>query len=271
MISQIRALYLEEALTSAARYLNRKIIDATNLGSKNTNDIFLELIRKVSRSEGTENDEESRSWLSIEDAVYKINQLEKRNKNYAALGLTPELNFDSVMPLIKNSTGLAGVILGEILPPYIGSLDARQEALAPIVDAIQTFLNILNSLFKFKTLSFKPSEGFQIKNPNGSLLNATKLSSGEQQLLLMFCYLLVSNETQSIFMIDEPEISLNVKWQRELIDAMRKINRGGGGQIVIATHSIELLSQYSDMVVQLDPELSRSNINENHASKKNAS
>ena len=57
-------------------------------------------------------------------------------------------------------------------------------------------------------------------------------------------------------MIDEPEISLNIKWQRELIDAMRKITKDSKNQLVIATHSIELLAQYSETVVSLAPTVS---------------
>jgi ABC-type glutathione transport system ATPase component len=52
-------------------------------------------------------------------------------------------------------------------------------------------------------------------------------------------------------MIDEPEISLNIKWQRQLIKALLGIADEGRVQFIFASHSIELLSQHRDRVVKL--------------------
>jgi len=82
------------------------------------------------------------------------------------------------------------------------------------------------------------------------------LSSGEQQLLLLFCNTLVSRARPSIFIIDEPEISLNVKWQRKLVQNLLDVSQGGNTQFIFASHSIELLTQHRDKVVPVKPLLS---------------
>ena len=53
-----------------------------------------------------------------------------------------------------------------------------------------------------------------------------------------------------IFM-DEPEISLHIRWQREIIDRMRQINPFC--QIIIATHSPSMFGTgWGDNVVYME-------------------
>jgi energy-coupling factor transporter ATP-binding protein EcfA2 len=264
VISKVRTLYLKDALGSASRYINRQIIRASNTGSKNTNDIYAELIDQISQ------EVKAQDSINITDAMNKLISLAKQSGRFSDLGLSPALDFSAIQSSIENSPTTNIPLLHKILLPYIDSLNARFSALQPVTVVIETFLNLLNDLFKHKSVTFSPTDGFVIYGPISDIpLDTDQLSSGEQQLLLMFCYLLISNGTNSIFMIDEPEISLNVKWQRELIDAMRKITNNSQTQIIMATHSIELLSQYSDMVIPLDPTISKEKIFKNVNSEKN--
>ena len=264
IISRVQTQYLKEALSSAMRYTNKQIIKASNTGSKNTYDIYSDLIKRISSEEATPEN------INIDNALDKLISLSKESNRFSELGLSPELEFHSIQTSIENSSSSNIPVLYKILLPYIDSLSARFSALQPIAIVIETFLSLLNDLFKHKTVNFSPTDGFMIYGPNGdSPLDTEQLSSGEQQLLLMFCYLLVSNDNHSIFMIDEPEISLNIKWQRQLIGAMRRITKGSKNQIIIATHSIELLSQYGDKVIELDPSISNEKNTLNDNSKEN--
>lgn len=261
VIPRVRARYLREAMNNASRYINRQLIRASNTGSKNTNDIFVELISRIANEDL--NAEKVNLETRVLTAKSELESLEIKNRRFSNLGIAPTLNFQAIKDAIVSATASKRntEVLEKVLRPYIDSLDARLYALNPVGDVIETFLKLLNNLFKFKSVSFSPSQGFTICGiSRDDSLEIEQLSSGEQQLLLMFCYLLISNEHQSIFIIDEPEISLNVKWQRELIDAMRLITKDSQTQILIATHSIELLTQYSDMVIQLDPEITNNKI-----------
>jgi ABC-type glutathione transport system ATPase component len=116
---------------------------------------------------------------------------------------------------------------------------------------IQKFINTLNGLLNDKSVSFKLSGGFIIENKLGVKLDPAQLSSGEQQLILLFCYILTERDQQCVFMIDEPEISLNVKWQRQLISSLLQLTEGAKVQFILASHSLELLSQHRNRVVKL--------------------
>ena len=255
VIFAARTQYLKEALTGASRYINRQIIRASNSGSKNTNDIYIDLIKRISQDEVSDSGADLAHQMR--DATERLSVLSEQNKRFSDLGILPALDFEQINNVMAlNSESSNNAVLKKVLWPYIESLNARLQALNPIGGAVETFLKLLNQLFKYKSIRFSPGDGFTIYGPKIDYpLDVENLSSGEQQLLLIFCYLLIASERQSIFMVDEPEISLNVKWQRDLIDAMRKIANNSKTQIIIATHSIELLAQHSDLVISLDPSI----------------
>lgn len=64
------------------------------------------------------------------------------------------------------------------------------------------------------------------------------LSSGERQLLQILLETLAVDNSSII--IDEPELSMHVDWQRELIAAMYLVNPDC--QLVLATHSPEIVA-----------------------------
>jgi hypothetical protein len=61
------------------------------------------------------------------------------------------------------------------------------------------------------------------------------LSSGEKQILIILLTTLLQDKKKYILLMDEPEISLHIDWQRSLIKNIRQINPYC--QIIIATHS----------------------------------
>lgn len=70
-------------------------------------------------------------------------------------------------------------------------------------------------------------------------INAYQLSSGEKQLLVILLTVLVQDNKPSILLMDEPEISLHMKWQRKLISYIRELNPNV--QLIIATHSPDII------------------------------
>ena len=59
------------------------------------------------------------------------------------------------------------------------------------------------------------------------------------------------SNTCPIIIIDEPEISLNIKWQRRLLSTLNYFVRDSKAQFVVATHSFEILSSHSDNTVRV--------------------
>lgn len=74
-----------------------------------------------------------------------------------------------------------------------------------------------------------------IFNSDNSSHSYRDLSAGEKQLLLILLTVFMQEDNKAILIMDEPEISLHVDWQRQLIDIIRKLN--SDCQIIVSTHS----------------------------------
>lgn len=74
-----------------------------------------------------------------------------------------------------------------------------------------------------------------IFNSDNSSHSYKTLSAGEKQLLLILLTVFMQEDNKAILIMDEPEISLHVDWQRQLIDIIRKLN--SDCQIIVSTHS----------------------------------
>ncbi|WP_101903945.1 AAA family ATPase [Vibrio azureus] len=78
-----------------------------------------------------------------------------------------------------------------------------------------------------------------------------ELSSGEKQLVIIIANMVFSrkNDINSII-IDEPEISLHIKWQDMFISALREIN--SNIQLILATHSPDIIGEYDDYCTPIE-------------------
>lgn len=66
-------------------------------------------------------------------------------------------------------------------------------------------------------------------------INLEDLSSGEKQVISIFSYLYLSPLSKSMILIDEPELSLSVPWQRKFLYDISKGSQCAG--IISVTHS----------------------------------
>jgi len=77
------------------------------------------------------------------------------------------------------------------------------------------------------------------------------LSSGEKQLLLLLLTILPLQSQSTVFLIDEPELSLNSSWLRQLINVLLRVIGDSPVEFIMATHSFELLAQHLDLAVNI--------------------
>ena len=62
-----------------------------------------------------------------------------------------------------------------------------------------------------------------------------QLSSGEKQMLTILLTVLVEDNEPYVLFMDEPEVSLHIEWQKQLIDLILELNPNV--QIILTTHS----------------------------------
>jgi len=102
--------------------------------------------------------------------------------------------------------------------------------------------NYNSTNFTKKTIEKQSDNSILFIKENGTAIIPQKLSSGEKQLLILLINILLQKKESRILLLDEPEISLHLTWQIELINAIREINPNC--QLIVATHSPGIFSKY---------------------------
>lgn len=87
---------------------------------------------------------------------------------------------------------------------------------------------------------------------NSKPISIHYLSSGEKQLITFFANLIfnVKDKKSGIFVVDEPELSLHLSWQRIFIEKTLEINKNI--QLIFATHAPEIIGHRRDKMYRLE-------------------
>lgn len=118
-------------------------------------------------------------------------------------------------------------------------------------ESVIIYLDIVNKFFHNKEIFIDAKNTFQIKTTNGVPIPIDSLSAGEKQILIMFYRILFQSKQGSLVFIDEPEISLHVSWQQKLGNVLSDISRVRDLQIVIATHSPQVIHDMWDFANEM--------------------
>ena len=139
------------------------------------------------------------------------------------------------------------------------SIKRRDFALATIL-----FLDLINERFLFKSLVFQGVDEGALEiffkfiaddGDNSFLLASSALSSGEQHLFILYYYLLFKVQPDTLVLIDEPELSMNVVWQRSFLKDLQRIIELRKFDALVATHSPQIIHDKWDWMVALgEPE-----------------
>ena len=243
-----RRIALEPAIERLIDWIRNKIILGSRMGEKNSQVIFTDLIKNVLKPTMA-----IKKTKTKEELIAEIEIIEKNVMPYVKLGLIDNFDSNTIKNSIKNSKNNAQFkSLKTIIAPYTESINAKLKALEKLKDTVLLFLDSINEYFTNKELEFNAAKGFTLKQKGGEVIDFNLLSSGEKQLLLLFINTITSAEDATIFIIDEPEISLNIKWQRSLIDTLLKFSAEKNIQYILSTHSLELLSSNLDHVTRLE-------------------
>lgn len=122
-----------------------------------------------------------------------------------------------------------------------------------IYEPRDTFFEVLNEFLQRKTATISNKNEIAIVTRSKKNLQLRDLSSGEKQLVILLGEALLQEKQPWIYIADEPELSLHVKWQEILVDSLRRINPQA--QIVVATHSPDIVGPYGNKVFDLETRL----------------
>ena len=138
---------------------------------------------------------------------------------------------------------------------FFDDFNKKYKSYEPLIKRLNLFREILNRRFKnFKRVEIS-RDGLRVfdipSNKNGKEVEISldKLSSGEQETLVLYYQLIFETAPGTMLLIDEPEISLHIAWQRTFIDELKEIVRLNQLRAVVATHSVSILNGNWDIEV----------------------
>jgi energy-coupling factor transporter ATP-binding protein EcfA2 len=248
-MSPRREAPLVQAVGNVTKFFREQALAASTKGEVDTNKIYDEIIKHLVMAERRP---PHYSEAQYRQYMQRLAALTDRNQAFVEVGLaSPLLATHMIRNLNKAQPGVRPALMN-VLQPFIDSVQARLDALEGIRRTIFQFTDSLNSFIgQGKRVVFDLGSGLNILGYDGEPLNPEALSSGERQLLAMFCHIVAIKDRTAIFMIDEPELSLNVKWQRRIVQSLLGSAEGTSVQFIMASHSLEVLAPHRGHVVQL--------------------
>ncbi len=180
----------------------------------------------------------------IDEKEYEDNyrELQEKQKKLKHYGLAEIKNTSKLMYKKKFAIDL-----------FVYFSDAREKykVFESLISKLELYEELVNKKLTFKKMKLSREKGISIITDAGQELELTSLSSGEQEILVLY-YKLIFESKVNLLLIDEPEISLHVAWQKEILKDFKKIVAlNKNVQVIVSTHSPQIISGNWDIQIDL--------------------
>lgn len=137
------------------------------------------------------------------------------------------------------------------LKVYFDDFDKKYAKYETLIEELDLFTDMVNRRFLFKHLEISAETGTKVVDDRGEEVNLLKLSSGEKETLVLFYQLLFEVPDGVLLLVDEPEISLHVKWQRMFAEDLHRIVSRKNINVIVATHSAQVINGNREIQIDL--------------------
>lgn len=189
------------------------------------------------------------SPLTVDEIKSKMIELESKRKEFVDTGILEEeqddIGIHDLLDAITESNR-------QNLSLYAIDTEEKLNALSSLSSSINLFRNLIDKNFNNKRIVFNKDYGFRfVATYSDSTILPQSLSSGEQHELVMFYDLIFNASENTLILIDEPELSLHIKWQLDYVDELLQIISATKFSAVLATHSPQIIHDKWDLTVSL--------------------
>jgi Predicted ATP-binding protein involved in virulence len=154
-----------------------------------------------------------------------------RAKELELLGLIPHLD---VKPYDE--------VNAKMLTAYIVAQNKKMDFYNTLLSKIRLFYKLVEERgFVNKNMSVTVKDGFRFRADGNGFIDLSLLSSGEQNEVVMLYTLVFSVEDDSMLLIDEPENSLHVLWQKKFMRTIEEVSTVKNLFVIVATHSPQII------------------------------
>ena len=189
------------------------------------------------------------SPLTVDEIKSKMIELESKRKEFVDTGILEEeqddIGIHDLLDAITESNR-------QNLSLYAIDTEEKLNALSSLSSSINLFRNLIDKNFNNKRIVFNKDYGFRfVATYSDSTILPQSLSSCEQHELVMFYDLIFNASENTLILIDEPELSLHIKWQLDYVDELLQIISATKFSAVLATHSPQIIHDKWDLTVSL--------------------
>tara|TARA_B100000678_G_scaffold115429_1_gene96570 strand:- start:4838 stop:6160 length:1323 start_codon:yes stop_codon:yes gene_type:complete len=231
-------------------WIRRKAFSNQTAGLRNSEAVIYNILSDISSRSDSVSKE--RTALYIE----RLRALIERSSEARSFGLIETDSIERTLNLIESFDETSWSEANATVNIYVESIVQRSEKIIELSDFLSMFLGEIRQYLFMKDISFHLDYGITFKEKHsGETISLSDLSSGERQILVLLILIATDREKPTVYLIDEPEISLNTHWQRRLSQSLVSLTNRSQTQFLIATHSLEILSDKVELVVSPSEEL----------------
>lgn len=187
------------------------------------------------------------STLSGDHLIRKFAEVEQKRSSVLEAGFMGQ---DEISGLTPDDIDKVDEPQRSVLAVYAQDVLQKLSVFDNLCARVNTFKRIANSRLLYKQISVS-TKGLEVSTPDGSDIDLEMLSSGEQHQLVLLYDLLFGIEEGALILIDEPELSLHVAWQRALLGDLQEMASLSDFSVLLATHSPQIIGDRWDLAIEL--------------------
>jgi predicted ATP-dependent endonuclease of OLD family len=220
-------------------------------------EIFVKVFRTIA---GTE---KPTSVADNENLLVSIADLLKDQESQLATSESRDIYYSlltAVRSIDSTSAALRGID-NSLLDIYRQVLEKRNTERRTAFQRSRDFEASVNKFLDKKTLTIgqqtvtrtRVRSAVTVSAEGGHSYGLSALSSGERQVLTMLYSASRTRFLSGVFLIDEPELSLHIDWQRIVLRELQ--SQSSGRQIIACTHSPEVGADHMEEIQDFEPRL----------------
>lgn len=246
---------VEEALTEEWRVAQ---FEFTHRERQMFEETFVKVFRTIAGIEKPTSAENNDDLLASIASLLKNQESE--------LGSSESSDIYNALVAAVRATDTSAVSRGvdnSVLDIYRQVLERRNKERRAAFQRSRDFAASVNKFLEGKTFTIgvqrsqaaRTRNGVSVVTEGGHSYGISALSSGERQILTMLYSASRTKFLSSVFLIDEPELSLHIDWQRIVLRELQ--NQAPNCQIIACTHSPEVGADHFDQIQDFEPRLTR--------------
>lgn len=228
---------------------DEQIVDVISQLPKKMRAKISELTANYSKAANSLDSSYPQRLLSTEDGLSSKHEFEMKmkaaNDKFAKLSKYDLVDLDFIKSVNYKDE------FAKALKVYFEDFEKKYTVFADFIEKLDLYTEIINSRLTFKTIKVTRDAGLVVVDSSDSILSLEQLSSGEKQEIVLFYELIFETDSQLLLLIDEPEISLHIMWQKMFMDDLDRVVKLGNLRVMIATHAPQIINNHWDIQVDL--------------------